>query len=125
MADLNHMIGNDLALSPSGDLSSVDGPTRGLQRVLRRLCTNGGAYIWHLTYGAGLPRRVGDKLDTSLLTAVVRSQILLEPAVARDPRPQVTVQPFLNGASVEIVYVNSETGSQETLAFDVSDDGNT
>lgn len=123
MPDIAHIFGDDLTFGPTGDLLPVDGPQRGVERVLRRLCTNQKAYIWNLTYGAGLPRRVGDTLSVPVIQAIVRSQILLEPAVAPDPAPQITVKPFLNGASVHIVYMSTETGQQETLAFDVDNNG--
>ena len=54
MPDINHLWGNDLAFSATGDLATADVPTLTQQRVLRRLLTNPGDYIWELDYGAGL-----------------------------------------------------------------------
>jgi len=95
MSDLNHFYGGDLSLSATGDILKVDGSTQGQQRVLRRLLTNPalmdssgkvtvvGDYIWHPTYGAGLPRMVGDTVDIPKITGVIRGQLLLEACVAR------------------------------------------
>ena len=59
MPDLAHEFGADLQAGPTGDLALADGAALGRQRVLRRLLTNPGDYIWHPTYGAGLARFVG------------------------------------------------------------------
>jgi len=46
MSDISHLWGNDLTIGPTGDLAvaSNDGLTQ--QRVLRRLLTSVGDYIW-------------------------------------------------------------------------------
>ena len=46
MADMNHWMGGDLGVSPVGDVAAVSGTDRGRQRVLRRLSTNPGAYVF-------------------------------------------------------------------------------
>ncbi|MBX9934563.1 MAG: hypothetical protein K2Y56_24110 [Methylobacterium sp.] len=120
MPDLNLPMGGRLSVSLTGDLALVDGPPRGVQRVLRRLITVAETYIQHLDYGAGLPRRVGDLLDVDALGGLIRSQIFLEEAVARDPDPRITVTPILNGVHVRIVYADAATGRQQTLSFEVS-----
>ncbi|MGX7707970.1 hypothetical protein [Methylobacterium sp. Gmos1] len=120
MPDLSLMIGSGLAVGPTGDLALVDGPERGVQRVLRRLITVASTYLQHLDYGAGLPRRVGDLADVDTLAALIRSQIFLEAAVARTPDPLITVTPVLNGVHVRIVYADAATGRQQTLSFEVS-----
>ena len=48
MADISHTFGADLSLSATGDLLCVTGDTLTQQRVLRRLLTNAGDYIWQL-----------------------------------------------------------------------------
>ncbi len=60
MKDIYHYIGGDLSTSPTGDLRPVENTERGKQRVLRRLITNPGDYIYHPTYGAGLGQKVGE-----------------------------------------------------------------
>ncbi len=120
MADLFHRVDSDLSPSPIGDLQSVDGVTRGQQRILRRLLTSPGAYIWHPDYGAGLPALVGQTLDADTITAVIRNQLALEAAVAPQPAPVITVSPIANGVFVTIVYVDADSQTQATLAFNTN-----
>ena len=64
-SDLAHWFGQDLNVAASGDLLTVDGTAKGQQRVLRRLLTNPGDYIWEPTYGAGLASKIGQPFDAS------------------------------------------------------------
>ena len=59
MPDISHQFSADLSLSPTGDLATITAPQLTQQRVLRRLLTNPGDYIWHPSYGAGLAAFVG------------------------------------------------------------------
>ena len=63
--------------------ASATGPLLGQQRVLRRLLTSPGDYIWQLDYGAGLARFIGQPVNPLQIKAVIRSQIFKEAAVAR------------------------------------------
>ena len=49
----------DLSLGPTGDLETNSLQEEVKQRVIRRLFTNPGDYIWHPGYGAGIGRAVG------------------------------------------------------------------
>jgi len=120
MTDLNHYIGGDLSVSPTGDIQQVDGITVTSQRILRRLLTNPGDYIWHPTYGAGLGKKIGTVLDVRAITALIRSQIFLEQSVARSPAPVITITPQPSGLSARIKYYDGSTGKLTTLAFDVN-----
>lgn len=120
MPDLDQLWGNDIAIGPTGDLATVDNLDLSTERILRRLMTNARDYIFHLDYGAGVPKRVGDVLDVSLIRSVIRRQIFLEESVAPSPPPIITVQPILNGVNVTIQYTFKPTGEQSTLNFDVS-----
>lgn len=120
MPDLDLMPGAGLRVGPTGDLALVDGPARGVQRVLRRLLTVAGTYLQHRDYGAGLPERVGDLADVDVLSGLIRAQIFLEATVARDPAPTITLTPVLNGVHVRILYADAATGRQQTLSFEVS-----
>ena len=64
MADAFHQWGSDLATGSTGDISTISGQLLGQQRVLRRLLTNPGEYIWQLDYGAGLARFIGQLAAT-------------------------------------------------------------
>jgi phage baseplate assembly protein W len=135
MADVFHMWGNDLVAGPvstlagvvdaSGDLLTVGGtvpeqPGQGktVQRLLRRLLTNPGEYIWQPTYGAGLGRFLGQPISVPVITAVIRSQIFLEAAVAQTPAPVITVTAQKNGTvSCHILYTDAQTGKPTPVQF--------
>jgi phage baseplate assembly protein W len=120
MPDIAHYFSSDLGLGATGGLQVASGSLESQQRILRRLMTNPGDYIWEPEYGAGLPRFIGAKLDLPALTALIRSQMYLEASVQQQPEPQVTVTPLLNGIYARIVYVEAETGRTEVLAFEVT-----
>lgn len=120
MTDLYHFISDDLRDSATGDVLQVEGLDQTSQRILRRLLTNPGAYIWHPNYGAGLGRKIGTLLDIPALTGLIRSQIFLEASVARTPAPVITVTGIANGLAVRIQYYDRTTETLATLAFDVN-----
>lgn len=132
MSDLYHYWGNDLSVSASGDLLGVDGTELGQQRVLRRLLTNPAAagqngapglpgdYLFHLDYGAGLPRHVGQVVDVSKIRALIRSQLFREDAVARLPAPEIDVISISGGVSISIRYNDAQTKKPVFLSFDVN-----
>ena len=120
MADLQHGWAGDVSSSTTGDLATVDGPALGTQRVLRRLLTNPGDYIWHPEYGAGLARFVGEPADPAGVQALIRSQMLLEAAVAREPEPVILVQSDPGGTlSVQIRYADAETAEGRALNIEL------
>jgi len=123
MPDAFHQWGCDLVASSSGDLGSVSGPLLGQQRILRRLLTNPGDYIWQLDYGAGLGQFIGQPVDPLRIQAIVRGQIFKESAVAPQPEPiiDVQIQPGGNASTVylSIQYVDAESGETQVLSFSV------
>ena len=124
MADVYHRWGADLMVGVTGDISAASGALLGQQRVLRRLLTNPGEYIWQLDYGAGLARFIGQPVNPSQIRAVIRSQIFKEAAVSRQPEPIIDVQLAPGGASgtvyVHIRYVDAENSQTQVLSFAVS-----
>lgn len=121
MADIWHQFGADLAVGPTGDLLPVDGALLGQQRVLRRLLTNPGDYIWHPQYGAGLARFVGQPAAPAAIAAVVRSQMYREAAVARSPEPVIDVAADQGGTVyVHVRYADAPSGATQVLAFAVT-----
>lgn len=130
--DLSHYWGNDLSVSPSGDLAVADTTTTGTQRVYRRLLTNpqlldsaGDAaaspdYIWHPTYGAGVPRKVGSPGNVPATRALIRGQMLMEAAVARLPAPVIDISQQDNTVSASIQYTDANTATPQFVSFDVS-----
>jgi hypothetical protein len=120
--DLAHFWGNDLTASTTGDFLTVSATVRGQQRVLRRLLTNPGDYIFEPTYGAGLPAFLGQPIDTEKITAVIRAQMLLEDSVAPTPSPVITVAQIGSdntAFSVDIAYNDAATNAPVTLSFTV------
>ena len=118
--DLNHFFGGDLSISSAGDVAQAASLTRSQQRVLRRLLTNPGDYVFHPDYGAGLGQYIGQTLNIPAITAVIRSQIFLEDSVLRTPEPAITVAVISGGLSVHIQYTESDSGVSSVLSFDVS-----
>ncbi len=125
MAELYHYFGQDLVLAANGDLLTASDPLETNQRILRRLMTNAGAYIWDLTYGAGLPAQVGKKIVAQSITALVRNQIFKEPTVAASPPPTVSLAPQANGTVVcDITYTFAPTNQSVSLSFQLNSSGN-
>lgn len=124
MNDLYHVWGSDLSTSATGDLAIVSGSTLRQQRVLRRLLTNPGDYIWHTDYGARLAGFVGAPANEMQITATIRSQIFQEAAVAQTPEPVIDVQVSPAGALstvyVNIRYTDSLSDETQVLTFSVS-----
>ena len=122
MPDLSHEFGGDLAAGPTGDLVLAEGAALGRQRVLRRLLTNPGDYIWQPDYGAGLGRFVGQPAAPERIRAVVRSQIFREPSVARSPEPVVEVRAGDDGrVFVAIRYADADSGETLSISFRVGE----
>ncbi|MDY7510669.1 phage tail protein [Ralstonia sp. 22086] len=118
--DVNHWVGGDITVSPTGDLGLASADLRTQQRIVRRLVTNPGDYIFHTDYGAGLPQKIGETLDVPALRGLIRSQILQEAGVAQDPEPQVDVAAITGGVSVRILYSSAVTREPVSLQFNVS-----
>lgn len=122
MPDLSHEFGADIVAGPTGDLALSEGVALGRQRVLRRLLTNPGEYIWQPEYGAGLGQFVGQPASAARIRAVVRSQIFREAAVARSPEPVVEVRAGDDGrVFVSIRYADADSGETQSLSLTVGE----
>jgi phage baseplate assembly protein W len=120
MYDICHQFGADLMIGATGDLLAVNAPLLTQQRVLRRLLTNPGDYIWQPTYGAGLAQFVGQPVNAAHIRAVVRSQIFQEAAVAQNPQPVIDVQGNTDSSVyVYIRYADATSGETQVLSFSV------
>jgi phage baseplate assembly protein W len=120
--DLDNNFGQDLILAAGNDLANVSDVTKSQQRVLRRLLTSPGDYIWHPTYGAGLPAYVGKALTNDVYAAIqstIISQIFLEASVAKTPTPVIKLQTIQHGLLVQINYTVNPSGQPVVLAFTV------
>ena len=118
MADLAHVVGTDLTINSVGDLATVDLAVWTQQRILRRLLTNVGGYIWQLNYGAGLPAMVGATISSQQIAAIIRQQLGLEAAVSKYPEPRISVQADQTATVfATVTYEDAHTASSQT--FDV------
>lgn len=72
-----------------------------------------------MSYGAGLPVKVGSTTSAPAIEATVRRQMFLEPAVSRDPPPVVRVTPIFGGVMVHVTYTDADTGSPVAIGFSV------
>ncbi len=121
MPDAWHQFGGDLAIGPSGDIALAMGSDYGQQRVLRRLLTNPGDYLWAPTYGAGLGKFVGQPVVAAQIEAVIRGQMFKENAVAHQPEPVIDVAADQAGAVfAQVRYADAETSGSVALSFTVS-----
>lgn len=120
MADLWHQFGADLAIGPTGDIATTAGTEATQQRVLRRLLTNPGDYIWQSLYGAGLGRFVGQPAATRRIQGVIRGQIFSEASVARSPEPVIDISTTPNGiVTAQIRYSDPVSDATQLLSFSV------
>lgn len=118
MQDAAQLWGGDLAAGSTGDIGLAAGTALGQQRVLRRLLTNPGDYIWQADYGAGLGQFVGMPANVPGIRAVIRGQIFKEATVARTPEPVIDVQGSQDGSIyVDIRYVDAASSGTQTLSF--------
>ena len=108
----------DLTVSATGDLALVSGSDQTDQRIIRRLLTNPGDYIWNLTYGGGLAGFVGSVAVPSSIESVIRAQLTLESSVPATPPPSITVQAADNPRGIitaQIQYATSDGASTINL----------
>lgn len=123
LADASHIYGQDLAVTPTGDIALVTKSDRTIQRIIRRLLTaptdaKGSAYPWQPKYGVGLGSKIGEALDIRAIQGAVRSQMLKEPTVRKVPSPIITVSQTALGANISITYADL-SGLPKGFNFDL------
>lgn len=124
--DLDNIIGGDIGVtSPiagTADINTVVNPVEGQQRVLRRLLTNPGAYLWQPTYGAGLSRYIGQAMNETSISGTIKQQMKLEQAVVQSPPPNVRITYSKSGEVVaSIQYLDASTNLTSSLAVPISE----
>lgn len=126
MSDLYQWYGDDFQVDVNGDLLLVSGATWTQQRIVRRLLTSPKTYLFHPEYGAGLGRFIGENLSPDLFQEIKNicvSQILLEAAVAKNPKPLVTLSTLIilgdTVLNVAIEYFDLELQQTVYLTFNV------
>ena len=127
LSDIDHYFGQDIAVTPSGDIAVSSNHDRTVQRVIRRLLTaptstTGSGYSWQPEYGAGLPQKVGqENVDVGAVRASVLSQLLIEPTVARTPIPTVSVSTAAGTGTITIdVNYTDLSGAPQSFGFDLA-----
>lgn len=114
----------DLGLGPTGDLAVVTSTDLTQQKILRRLLTAPGEYLWSMRYGAGLGQLVGKPIDIRAVEAVVRFQLKHESTVASSPAPQVrTVAEQVrdnNEYVISIKYSDDQSDTEAHLIMDLA-----
>ncbi len=120
MADAALLWNEDIGSGNTGDIALATGTMLGQQRVLRRLLTNPGDYVWHPDYGAGLARFIGKPCDAASVRSAIRSQIFEEACVARQPEPVIDVRAGPDGyVYVQIRYIDATNGETQLLSFNL------
>lgn len=119
--DLAHIWSEDLRLGPTGDIGRVQRRDRSKERVLRRLMTNPGEYLFDRDYGAGLPRLVGSLKDLAKIKALIEGQMVREPSVSKNPAPTAVVRSIPDGVQVSVQYLFLPDKQPVSLTFDVTD----
>lgn len=113
MADAFLDWNGDFIPDATGGLMLVDGDTEVRQRLERRLFTAVKGYVWHPSYGAGLPQKIGSVLSVEEIRAVCSAQLALEASVAPSPPAKIFVNASPNQPSlvtIEIQYWSAITG---------------
>ena len=78
--------GGDLSVGPTGDIGVAPVQTEVQQRIIRRLLTNAGDYIWHINFGGGLGSYIGKPYSSALIEGTVwpnSSMRFLSPQIHR------------------------------------------
>lgn len=116
MTDAVHLLGSDFSIGSNGDIALCDGADERRQDILRRLCTNPDAYVWHHDYGAGIGAQIGQPRRDGDLEAIIRAQLSEEAAVDQTQPVRVSITDLGNGIfSCTITYVDANTGDAQTI----------
>ncbi len=120
MADLAHVMGEDLQLAGTGDLAVVTADQETQQRVLHRLLTGAATYIWQPSYGAGLPGLIGTVASQQQIAAIIKAQMALEATVSATPEPQIVLSVGSPGVVLAAInYTDAVSGSSQTLTLPI------
>ena len=121
MTDIALGWNDDFQIDSTGDLATGDGDVEVRQRIERRLFTSVEGYVWHPSYGAGLPQKIGSTLSVPQIKQIVSSQLALEATVAQSPPPVLGVSADANDPGItriSIQYQDADTGV--TVSFTIT-----
>jgi hypothetical protein len=115
--------GEDLSVGASGDIGFALVQAEVQQRLVRRLLTNPGEYVWHVDYGAGLGGYVGERYSPGLIEGAVLNGLQLEALVAGTPAPLVQTSLSVTGPfstiSVAVQYQVVGASTQDFIALNL------
>lgn len=118
--------GSDLSIGPTGDIAVAPVPDEIQHRIIRRLLTNSGDYVWHPGYGAGLGAYVGRPFSPRPVESAVLYHIKYETLVRSSPMPKVVAGAVTDQspstAAITIQYSTDDmpVGTFATLGLRVS-----
>ena len=90
--------GGDLSVGPTGDIGVAPVQTEVQQRIIRRLLTNAGDYIWHINFGGGLGSYIGKPYSSALIEGTILAQLQYEVLVAANPSPTFQISQSTAGS---------------------------
>lgn len=120
--DIEHVYGSDFTLTDTNDLAVVQDVDASNERIIRRLLTAVGDYFWEEGYGCGVSAYIGKALTTSIykeLSGVIKSQILQEDSVAKNPTPVITFTNTTEGLQCNISYKSVLNQQLVNLSFQI------
>ena len=113
--------GGDLEIGPTGDIAVASVVDNLDEKIIRRLLTNPGDYLWAPNYGGGLAAQIGSPVDLSALQANIRAQMEQEPLISPYPLPSVLVSPTVSYSDdarvVTITYQSTDQNSSRSLSL--------
>jgi hypothetical protein len=120
----NDAIDGGYTLDDSGDLATHTGLASLRKRILRRIATPKGAFVWMKDYGVGIdPKKPMTVNRMMALKVDLRSQIKLEPEVAdvsstisKDPRSFVQVSLSVRTKAGAVFGLNLGVSQQGTIS---------
>jgi hypothetical protein len=124
VSDIDLWVGGDLGLSASNDLQLVYGTTQGEQTLVRGLLTNPEGYVFHPTFGAGLPRKVGSPFNRNEIIGLVRAQMFKSRIALALPAPNIAVDPIPNtngGFELTVSYADNPTGLTAGFTYQIQE----
>lgn len=113
--------GGDLSVGPTGDIGAAPIQIEVKNRIVRRLLTNPGDYIWHSDYGAGLGTYVGQPFTLGVIKGTILRQLQHETLVEINPPPTIQANQSIAGSvsaiSVTVQYqiIGLSIGGSVTL----------
>lgn len=115
MPDLTHTWGEDLKLSPTGNLALSSGSDWGTTAVVRMLMTNPGDDEFNPDFGGGIRAFIGSTASNQQIQASILKSMRSLAAVDQTVPVSVVVVSDAGTRFVKIKYVDSASGQTVAL----------